>query len=188
MPFARLALALVLLAGAPGCASTGRTAVTPLEPTAEVDLPRYMGRWWVIANIPYFAERGKVATADIYALRPDGRIGNVYVYRKGFDQPERRMNGVATVVPGSGNARWRIAFFGGLVRADYVVLEVAPDYSWALIGHPRRKLAWIFAREPRMDDALYADLRARFARWGYDPARLRRIPQLPGQVGRPGFQ
>lgn len=85
-------------------------------------------------------------------------------------------------------SRWRIAFFGGLVRADYVVLEVAPDYSWALIGHPKRKLAWIFAREPHMGDALYDDLRARFARWGYDPARLQRVPQFPGQAGKPGFQ
>ncbi|ODS62669.1 MAG: hypothetical protein ABS41_09200 [Arenimonas sp. SCN 70-307] len=183
-PFA-LALLLALLAG---CASTGGTAMPPLRTEASVDLERYMGRWWVIANVPYFAERGKVATADVYALREDGRIANTYVYRKAFDKPEKSMNGVATVVPGTNNAQWRIAFYGGLVKADLLVMEVAPDYSWALIGHPKRKLAWIFAREQTMDEALYQRLRARFADWGYDPETISKVPQLAEQAGQPGFQ
>lgn len=184
----RLTALVLLLAALAGCASSGDRDMTPLRSQATVDLDRYMGRWWVIANVPYFAERGKVATADIYALREDGRIENVYAYRKAFGEPEKTMNGVATVVPGTGNAQWRIAFFWGLVRADYLVLEVAPDYSWALIGHPRRKLAWIFAREPRMDEATYEGLRQRFAAWGYDPATIQRVPQFPEQQGQPGFQ
>ena len=170
-------LLAALLALLSACASSG--ARPPLAATTSIDLPRFMGRWWVIAHVPYFAERGKVATADEYTLRADGKIDNVYVYRKAFDRPEQRMRGVATVVPGSGNAQWRIHFFGGLVRADYLVLEVAPDYSWALIGQPNRKLAWLFAREPRMDEARYRELVARFARFGYDPTRLQRVPQAP---------
>ena len=106
-----IALLLALLAG---CASTGGTAMPPLRTEASVDLERYMGRWWVIANVPYFAERGKVATADIYALREDGRIDNTYAYRKAFDKPEKTMKGLATVVPGTNNAQWRIAFWGGI--------------------------------------------------------------------------
>ena len=98
------------------------------------------------------------------------------------------MHATATVVPGTRNAQWRIGFLGGLLKFDYLVLEVAPDYSWALIGQPSRKYAWVFAREPRMGDALYARLVARFATYGYDPARLKRIPQFPDQVGKPGYQ
>ena len=184
----RLALLLPLLMLLAACASTGGTTMPPLTSTATVDLERYMGRWWVIANVPYFAERGKVATADVYALREDGRIANTYAYRKAFDKPEKSMSGVATVVPGTNNAQWRIAFFGGLVKADLLVMEVAPDYSWALIGHPGRKLAWIFAREQTMDEALYQQLRAKFAAWGYDPETLQRVPQFPAQAGQPGFQ
>jgi len=181
-------IVLVVLVAAVALGVTARPRVPPLAPTAEVDLARYMGRWWVIANTPYFAENGKVATADIYALRPDGRIENTYAYRKAFDQPEKFMHAIATVVPGTGNAQWRIGFFWGLLKADYLVLEVAPDYSWALIGQPSRKYAWVFARDPRMDDALYAQLVARFAHYGYDPSRLRRIPQFADQAGQPGFQ
>ena len=148
---------------------------------AVVDLDRYMGRWWVIGNIPYFAERGKIASADIYALRPDGKIDNVFVYRKAFDKPEKRMNALATVLPGSNNTRWKIAFFGGLLKADYLILEVAPDYSWALIGQSSRKLAWVFSREQRMDDAQFDALREKFAGYGYRPADIKRVPQFPDQ-------
>ena len=185
-----LILSLVLLVAIAAVAATAsaKSRTPPLRSQAHVDLERYMGRWWVIGNIPYFAEKGKVASADVYALRPDGKIENVYAYRKAFDKPEKQMNAVATVIPGSNNAQWKIAFFGGLLKADYLVLEVAPDYSWALIGQPSRKYAWVFAREPRMDDTRYAQLVARFARYGYDPARLKRIAQFADQAGKPGFQ
>jgi apolipoprotein D and lipocalin family protein len=176
---------LLLLAA---CASTGGTTMAPLTTTAQVDLDRYMGTWWVIANIPYFGEKGKLASADHYALREDGRIDNVFTYRKGFDKPEKSMNGLATVVPGTNNAQWEIAFFWGLLKADYLVLEVAPDYSWALIGHPKRNMAWVFSREPGMPADQYEQLRARFANYGYDPSRLQRVPQFAEQVGQPGFQ
>ena len=84
----------------------------PLTSTADVDLERYMGRWWVIANVPYFAEKGKVATADIYALREDGRIANVFAYRKAFDKPEKETNAVARVLPGTTRATALVSFSG----------------------------------------------------------------------------
>ena len=172
-----LLLPAILLLSA--CSTSG--SKPPLTTTAQVDLPSFMGRWWVIANIPYFAENGKVATADVYTLRSDGKIDNVFVYRKAFDQPEKSMAGVATVTPGTNNARWVIRFFGGLVRADFVVLEVAPDYTWALIGHPSRDYAWLFAREQAMAPEKYAELIGKFANYGYDPTQLRRVPQVAEQ-------
>ncbi len=173
----------VLATAALATAAVAKSAAKPppLASSVQLDLPRYMGRWWVIANTPYFAENGKVASADIYTLRPDGRIDNVYAYRKRFDSKEKQMHAVASVVPGTGNSQWKIAFFGGLLRADYLVLEVAPDGTWALIGQPSRKLAWVFAREPRMDDAVLAPLLERFRAYGYDPARLKRVPQFADQ-------
>nr|MBP8097938.1 lipocalin family protein [Arenimonas sp.] len=162
-----IVIALALVA-AVAITASAKAKTPPLHSQADIDLERYMGRWWVIGNIPYFAENGKVATADVYALRPDGRIENVFVYRKAFDKPEKRMNAIATVVPGSNNAQWKIGFFGGLIKADLLILEVAPDYSWALIGQPSRKLAWVFSRDQRMDDAQYEKLVAKFAGYGYD--------------------
>jgi apolipoprotein D and lipocalin family protein len=154
----------------------------PLTSTATVDLERYMGRWWVIANIPYFAENGKVATADVYALKPNGRIDNVFAYRKAFDQPEQTMQAEARVYPNTNNNHWQVRFWGGLIRSDLLILEVSPDYQWALIGNPKRSLAWVFARQQNMSDAQLDELKQRFAPYGYQPADLKRVPQTAEQL------
>ena len=64
---------------------------------------------------------------------------------------------------------------------------MAPDYSWALIDYPGRDLAWVFARTPDMDDALYTELLTRMGGHGVDTAKLVRVPQMKEQVGKPGF-
>ena len=178
----RLLLPLLILLA--GC-----TAAPPrdLPPLAEVDLQRFMGSWYVIANIPYWLEEGKVATRDEYSLRPDGKITNDYVFRRGFDKPEQRWEGVSTVEPDSGGARWSVQFVWPL-SADLEVLEVDPDYQWALLSNPRRSMAWLFSRQAAMDDARYAELVERFRRHGVDPAALKRVPQFREQLGQPGFQ
>ena len=69
-----------------GCASSSK--LPPLRTVPFVDLERYTGRWYVIANIPYFLERGKVASYDTYARRPDGTFTNDFTFRRGtFDAP-----------------------------------------------------------------------------------------------------
>jgi apolipoprotein D and lipocalin family protein len=161
-------------------ANSGKQA--PLTSTARIDLERYMGRWWVIANIPYFAENGKVATADVYALKPNGRIDNVFAYRKAFDQPEQTMQAEARVYPNTNNNHWQVRFWGGLIRSDLLILEVSPDYQWALIGNPKRSLAWVFARQQNMSDAQLDELKQRFAPYGYQPADLKRVPQITAQL------
>jgi len=169
------------------CSDESARDMPPLTSTAKIDLKRYMGAWYVIANIPYFAERGKVATRDVYALDADGNVDTTYVYRKTFDGPEKTTGSLGMVQEGSSNAYWRVRFLW-LIRADYLVVEVAPDYSWALVGQPSRKLGWLLARAPAMDDALYAALLGKFAGYGYDTARFARVPQLREQLGSPGFQ
>ncbi|MBB5207763.1 lipocalin family protein [Chiayiivirga flava] len=181
------AFALAAVAALAACASRPDSRLPPLTPSIEVDLPRFMGQWYVIANIPYFGERGNVAARDIYTLNDDGEVDTVYRYRKGFDRPEKTTESTGLVQPGTGNAFWRIRFFG-VLKADYLVLAVADDYSWALIGQPDRDLAWVFARTPVIDDALYESLLERLRGFGYDTGRLQRVPQVPEQLGKPGFQ
>jgi apolipoprotein D and lipocalin family protein len=145
-----------------------------------VDLPRFMGTWHVVANVPYFFENGKVATRDVYRLRPDGRIDNDFVFKKAFGEPDRTWNGVSTVVDGSGGREWKVQFIWPF-STRMQVLEVSPDYSTALLATPDRKLAWIFSREPVMDDAALAAHATRLAGFGVDRGALRRVPQVEGQ-------
>lgn len=169
------------------CSDESVRNVPELRTSANIDLARYMGTWYVIANVPYFAERGKVATRDVYKLDADGNVETTYVYRKAFDGTERNMGSLGVVQPHSSNARWIVRVWW-LIRADYLVLEVAPDYSWALIGQPNRKLAWVLARDPAMDETLYSLLIEKFRGYGYDTARFARVAQFAAQQGKPGFQ
>ena len=160
------------------------------ESSLPIELDRYMGRWYVIANIPYFPERGKVATYDEYILRTDGRIDNIFGFKKSFGKKEKQWKALATVKPDTGNRKWTIKFFG-MLNADYEILEIATDYSWVLLGHPKREMAWVMARSAKMDDPQYEVLVKKFEKYDYKiPAisSIKRIAQFEDQVGKPGFQ
>lgn len=179
----RLILMPLLLGMLAACATPSMPASAKDPP---VDLQRYMGRWYVIAHVPYFGERGHVASSDTYTQDPDGGIKIHYIYRTGFAQPEKSIDSVAKVKPGTGNRLWSQRFFL-VIPAKYRILEVAPDYSWALVDYPGRDLAWILARTPDMDEALYEQLLDKLDSHGVNSDKLWRVPQTADQVGKLGF-
>jgi apolipoprotein D and lipocalin family protein len=155
----------------------------PLRTVAHVDLARYMGNWRVIAEIPYFAERGGVDSVESYALLPDGSIHNWFTMRKGsFNAPEKRIDAHAYVVNKETNAEWKVKFLGGLITAPYLVIDLDPDYQWTVVGYPSRNLGWIMARDKTMPEATYNAILKRLANQGYDPARFQKVPQLPSEL------
>jgi len=163
-------------------------AAAPLTLAPAVDLNRFMGRWYVIANIPYFAEAGYVGSYVEYALRPDGDIDDVYYgHKSSFDKPLEKKELKDSVVAGSNNAHWRSSPFWPL-SFDYQILYVDPAYQYALIGYPDRKWGWVFARSPVIGEPQYRALLARLEQQGYDIARFQRVPQSIEQLGLPGFQ
>lgn len=166
---------------------TGRSDRPPLQAESSVDLDRYLGTWYVIANIPYFAEAGNVASRAVYRARDDGRIDDLYFYREDFDGEEQSMAGVAWIIDEASNARWNVRFFWPLTF-DYVILDLDEDYRHVAVGHPSRNYGWVMAREPRIDADQYERLMAVFAANGYDTAEFLKVPQFPEQLGQPGFQ
>jgi apolipoprotein D and lipocalin family protein len=184
------ALVIACLALLSACAPshTKRNSLAPLPVQEKVDLARYMGRWFVIANIPYSAEKGKVGSYVEYKPRSDGRMDDLYFFRKkNFDAPITQWSGVAWVVDETTNARWKAQFIWPF-KFDYLILETAPDYSWAMVGHPTRDLAWVFYREAQMPDDLYQELLGKFKALGYDESRILKVPQTASDLGRDGFQ
>ncbi len=177
-----LSLLLVLLAG---CASAEQQ---PLALAPQVDLQRYVGRWYVIGHIPYWAERNVVGSYDEYTARADGTLGNVFNgHDRRLDAPLERTIGHAYVVAGTGNAKWRVSFLWP-IYVSYLILYVDPDYHVALIGYPDRSLGWVLSRDNTMDDATYRALLSRFAAEGYDTSLFRRVPQTADEIGAPGFE
>jgi apolipoprotein D and lipocalin family protein len=161
--------------------SFGCTSVkTPLKTVQYVDLSRYMGDWYVIANIPYFAEKNCFDSIESYALRPDGNIDNWFTCRKkSFDAPlERKANALATVTDKTSNAVWQVRFFK-ILSVKYLILDLDPNYQWVAVGHPSRRYGWIMARTKTLDAATYQGILRRLANQGYDPAKFKMVPQRP---------
>ena len=142
-----------------------------------------MGTWYVIGRVPNFIERGHVASVNDYELRDEHKVGITYRYRDGFGEPLQEVRARASVDPDSGNHGWRTWFYL-VVPTHSRVLEVAPDYSWALIGYPGREMAWIFSRTPDMDKALYKELAERLRdEYGVNTDKLKRVPQHRSRSG-----
>ena len=147
----------------------------------EVDLDRYLGRWYEIASFPQRFQRGCVASTATYSRRDDGRIGVVNECRdESFDGELRRAEGVAWVADQEGShAKLKVQFFWPF-SGDYWIIELDPEYRYAAVGHPSRDYLWILARTPTLDPMLYRAISDRIEAQGYDLTRLRTTPQPPG--------
>lgn len=75
------------------------------------------------------------------------------------------------VLEGSGNAKLEVQFFWPF-KSDYYILDVADDYSYALVGHPDRKSLWILSRTIQMEAATYDRLKEEAGMLGFDTSKL----------------
>jgi apolipoprotein D and lipocalin family protein len=154
-----------------------RAAEQPLETVAVVDLDRYLGRWYEIASYPAWFQKGCTATTADYSRREDGLVKVINSCRKGDLKGKLKQSvGRAKVVDTTTGAKLKVSFFGPF-WGDYWIIDLDPDYRWAVVGVPNRRYLWILSRTPQMDDSVYRDILARLPAMGYDPARLNRTPQ-----------
>ena len=174
-------LALALLSGC-AASTTERLGLPPLTTVAAVDLAKYAGTWYEIASFPQSFQKGCTATTATYSARPDGEINVVNRCRKGsLEGKEDVAEGRARVVDTATNARLEVSFFRPF-WGDYWIIQLAPDYSYAVVGHPGRDYLWILSRTPQMEEAVYAGVLAKLKEQGYELSRLQKTLQ-PTPVG-----
>ena len=166
-----LALSLLLMTAA------ALAEEKPMDTVPQVDLARFMGPWYVIANIPTFVEKGAHNAVESYALNPDGTIATTFSFRKdAFDGPRKEYHPKGFVVPGTGNARWGMQFIWPF-KGDFRIIWLEPDYSITVIGREKRDYVWIMARQPQIPEAKFKEIEAFLKGVGYDTAQLQRVPQ-----------
>lgn len=160
-----------------GCLAVPLRPDSPVPLARDVDLPRFMGDWYVIAHIPAFADRDPYNAVESYRLEADGTIATTYTRRDGgFDGEVETATPTGTVIPGTGNALWGMQFFP-LVRAEYRIAHLTPDYGVTIIGRSDLDYVWLMSRKPAMSDADYARYLALIGSWGYDLRKVKRVPQ-----------
>jgi apolipoprotein D and lipocalin family protein len=169
------AAALALLLG--GCATVKHP---PLQTVPKVDLERFQGDWYVIANIPTSIEKGAHDAVESYRLAEDGTIETTFTFRKGsFDGPVKTYRPRGYVRNRETNAEWGMQFVWPF-KAEYLVVWLDPEYRTTIIGRNARDYVWIMARTPSIPEDEYARMVAFLGERGYDVSRIVKVPQRPG--------
>ncbi len=148
----------------------------PLETVAHVDLGRYVGKWYEIARYPnrFEKECARDVTAE-YATLPNGKISVVNTCLKS-DGKAKQSKGSAVVVDKASNAKLSVTFFWPF-SGKYWILDLGPQYEYAVVGEPSRRYLWILSRSKSMPEEQYREITSRLAAKGYDADKLAKTTQ-----------
>jgi apolipoprotein D and lipocalin family protein len=155
------------------CSATGDIPKT----VSMVDLQKYVGKWYEIAKFPNSFQKNCFCSTAEYTLTDKGYVKVFNACRKrGLNGKTSSVTGKAFPVAGSNNTKLRVQFFWPF-RADYWIVGLAGDYSYAMVSGPSRKYLWILSRNPQMDDATYQAVLESLRNIGFDLSRLERTVQ-----------
>lgn len=162
----------------------------PPNVAPSVDLNRYLGKWYELASIPAsFQKQCETNTTAEYKLLKHSRIEvlNACLTKEGI---EDKALGRAKVKDTASFAKLKVTFvhiltwiylFGG----DYWILRVDgspyfPDYQVSLIGHPKRKYAWVLSRTPTLSMEQWRSIEEKYRTEGYDTCKILTSRQSAG--------
>lgn len=167
----RIALLLILMSLLLAC----RRDFTTVE---RVDLQRFMGDWYVIAILPNLIEKNAVNGIESYRLDPDGSIAVTYTFYKGSPGGKKKvMHPRGKVINRVSNAQWKMQLFKPF-WSDYLIIDLAEDYRYTVIGVPNRKYVWIMSRTPSISDEDYAGIIGRLDKMDYRTEKIVKMPQI----------
>lgn len=156
-----------------GCSSSNYTKTVP-----EIDLSKFLKKWYVIAGRLTFIETGSHNAVEEYSYNIDKkRIDINFNFNKdSFDGPHKSYPQKAWVYNETTKAHWKVSPFWPL-KFDFLIIAVAKDYSWTAIGVPNQKYLWIMSDSWRMDDTKLSEIKNTILLAGYNVENIIRVPQ-----------
>jgi apolipoprotein D and lipocalin family protein len=149
----------------------------PLQTVPKVELTRYMGIWYEIASFPQRFQKGCVASMATYSLRDDGKVNVLNQCRnETLNGKLRNAKGKAWLVDKTTNAKLKVSFFWPF-SGDYWIIDLDPNYEYAVVGHPKRTYLWVLSRKPQMDPKTYDAILQRLKAQQYDIRKLQKTLQ-----------
>jgi len=157
----------------------GCSSYVPIKTEEYVDLKRFMGDWYVIANIPTFIEEGAHNAVESYAMNKDGSIATTFTFNEdSFNGEKKTYRPTGFVTEDKSNAIWKMQFLWPF-KSDYRILYVDKDYKNTIIGRIKRDYVWIMSRAPSINDDEYNNLVKIIKSQDYDVTKIERVPQQP---------
>lgn len=143
------------------------------QPNKAVGPQFFTGRWYEIARSPNVGQRDCHSPTYEFAPRQNAGPRFTLTCRKGSPAgPAERLNVSVRLPKGEDAARFKVTALGGVLSADYVVLDLADDLTWAIMTTRTGDHVWLLARRPSLPMDLRSSLVSRIGALGYDIRRL----------------
>ena len=158
--------------------TTTKAQSQTLETVPNVDLNKYTGKWYEIASYPQRFQKGCHCTTAEYTLSEKGYvIVENRCNKDSVNGKQSYIKGKAFVQKGSGNAKLKVQFFWPF-KGKYWIIDLADDYSYAVVSHPNKKYLWILSRTPIMSDTVYQQIISRLTSKGFDLSKIQITKQI----------
>lgn len=182
---------VVYLLGFAGILVIGLTAFTQVKAqtktkvttVSSVDIIRYAGKWYEIAKYPNRFQKKCVAnTTAVYNLIGGGNIEVINSCQTQEGKVDEA-TGRGKIADKNTNAKLKVRFapsyisFLPFVWGDYWIIDLEPNYQYAVVGTPKRDYLWILSRTPELDENTYQGILNRIKEQGFDPNKLVKTPQ-----------
>ncbi len=154
-----------------------KNAKKALASAAHVDLDRFVGSWYEIACLPDRQDRQRVSDARVTYARTDEGLRLLSLGRRANGNI-KRSTGRARLADDATQARFKISYSHAsldalpFVWSDYTIIDVADDYSTAIVGAANRKHLWLLSRQPTVSDAAQQDFLNKARAQGFDTSAL----------------
>ena len=136
----------------------------------QLNIQQYMGKWYEIARYDHSFEKGMTHVVAEYTLLPDGKI---QVLNQGMKNGEMKniLGKAKQPDPEQSPGQLKVSFFLWFY-SDYNIMELDPDYQYALVGSSSDNYLWILSRTPEMPKKKLDDYLRIIQQRGYDLSKL----------------
>lgn len=144
---------------------------------AEVDVERYLGKWYEIATFEIVFQTGCTGSTATYSANEDGTIAvKNECFLESLDGDHRVDEAIAEFAEGEAPSKLVVTFPGG-PPAPYWIIELDGQggdepYEWAVVGSSLPIFLWILSRTPQMPQERLEVITTRLEERGYDLSLL----------------
>lgn len=151
------------------------SSLPPVKTVQEVDLPRFMGDWYVIACIPTAIEKNIYNAVESYKIKSPNVIATTFTFNKDSPSgPKKTYHPTGYVQPNTGNAVWGMQFVWP-IKAEYKIAYIDNDYKITIIARDKRDYVWLMSRQSKMDEETYQNMLRFIEDIGYDTKNIVKI-------------
>ena len=160
-----------------GCNDNEKDNLPKMRTVDYVDLKRFMGDWFVIANIPTFIEKNATNAVESYSMGDNGEVKTNFTFFQNYPHGKKKVYKPTGYIHNTDtNAEWRMQFLWPF-KMPFLIIDLDEEYSYTAIGVPSRKHVWIMARESILPDEEYNKIIHKLGLIGYDISKIQKVIQ-----------